>query len=243
MCCSSKIDFWWKTSTSDFDSARQNLMLGEKCAACRQRSRLLLTTNHSSCNFVESCASELRRANSQTLLHHSSSTTHAPPWPLQLRLAREPCELAVGNHWSNPCREEAWLLQLPAAFNTRLAMDQESYSPAETYQGRPRLSPSSQKPVQDISLFQDTRMLSKSLLSRSALCATSGILATWLMWSQSTTRRSTLRITREAELLGGELHAYHSRENLVLRAKFLRQDLPYFTELLAEVITKTRYTS
>ncbi len=64
-----------------------------------------------------------------------------------------------------------------------------------------------------------------------------------LMRLQSTTRRSTLRITREAELLGGELSAYHSRENLVLRAKFLREDLPYFTELLGEVITKTRYTS
>ena len=64
-----------------------------------------------------------------------------------------------------------------------------------------------------------------------------------LTYSQSTTRRSTLRITREAELLGGELSSYHSRENLVLRAKFLREDLPYFTELLAEVITKTRFTS
>ncbi|OCT45555.1 Cytochrome b-c1 complex subunit 2, mitochondrial [Cladophialophora carrionii] len=60
---------------------------------------------------------------------------------------------------------------------------------------------------------------------------------------KSTTRRSTLRITREAELLGGELSAYHSRESLVLRAKFLREDLPYFTELLGEVISKTRYTT
>jgi ubiquinol-cytochrome c reductase core subunit 2 len=47
---------------------------------------------------------------------------------------------------------------------------------------------------------------------------------------------------REVELLGGEISSYHSRENLVLRAKFLREDLPYFTELLAEVISKTRYT-
>jgi len=60
---------------------------------------------------------------------------------------------------------------------------------------------------------------------------------------KSTSRRSTLRITREAELLGGELSAYHSRENLVLRAQFLREDLPYFTELMGEVITKTRYTT
>ncbi len=35
--------------------------------------------------------------------------------------------------------------------------------------------------------------------------------------------------------------AYHSRENLIVGAKFLRQDLPYFAELLGEVISKTKY--
>ncbi|KAK6384948.1 ubiquinol-cytochrome c reductase core subunit 1 [Exophiala oligosperma] len=60
---------------------------------------------------------------------------------------------------------------------------------------------------------------------------------------KSTSKRSALRITRETELLGGETSAYHSRENLVLRTKFLRDDLPYFTELLGEVISKTRYTT
>ncbi|KAL8950531.1 MAG: hypothetical protein Q9222_003441 [Ikaeria aurantiellina] len=59
---------------------------------------------------------------------------------------------------------------------------------------------------------------------------------------KSTTKRSSLRITREAELLGAELFAYHSRENLVVGAKFLREDLPYFTELLGEVVSKTRFT-
>jgi ubiquinol-cytochrome c reductase core subunit 2 len=39
------------------------------------------------------------------------------------------------------------------------------------------------------------------------------------------------------------LTSYHTRESLVLQASFLRQDLPYFTELLAEVIAGTRYTS
>ena len=43
-----------------------------------------------------------------------------------------------------------------------------------------------------------------------------------------------MRITREVELLGGELSSSHSRENLVLSAKFLSGDLPYFAELLAE---------
>jgi len=60
---------------------------------------------------------------------------------------------------------------------------------------------------------------------------------------QTTERRSTLRIQREAELLGSDLYTHHSRENLVIGAKFLRDDLPYFVELLAEVATMTKYTS
>lgn len=58
---------------------------------------------------------------------------------------------------------------------------------------------------------------------------------------QGTDRRSTLRIVRESELLGASLNAYHSRENLVLEAKFLRDDLPYFVELLGEVAARTKY--
>jgi ubiquinol-cytochrome c reductase core subunit 2 len=46
---------------------------------------------------------------------------------------------------------------------------------------------------------------------------------------------------RESELLGAALNSYHSRENLVLEAKFLRDDLPYFVELLAEVVSQTKY--
>ncbi|KAK9426338.1 putative Cytochrome b-c1 complex subunit 2 [Seiridium unicorne] len=59
----------------------------------------------------------------------------------------------------------------------------------------------------------------------------------------NTTKRSALRITRESELLGGQLVAYHTREALVLEASFLREDIPYFTELLAEVISQTKYTT
>lgn len=58
---------------------------------------------------------------------------------------------------------------------------------------------------------------------------------------QNTNRRSALRIVRESELLGAELLPYHSRENLVLATKFLRDDLPYFVELLAEVATQTKF--
>ncbi|KAF2207773.1 hypothetical protein CERZMDRAFT_62517 [Cercospora zeae-maydis SCOH1-5] len=58
---------------------------------------------------------------------------------------------------------------------------------------------------------------------------------------RSTERRSTLRIQRESELLGAELQSWHGRENLVVGAKFLRDDLPYFLELLAEVATMTKF--
>ena len=39
------------------------------------------------------------------------------------------------------------------------------------------------------------------------------------------------------------MNASHTREALVLEASFLREDLPYFTELLAEVVSMTKYTS
>ncbi|KAK8200879.1 ubiquinol-cytochrome c reductase core subunit 1 [Zalaria obscura] len=58
---------------------------------------------------------------------------------------------------------------------------------------------------------------------------------------KGTERRSALRIQRESELLGSELTSSHSRENLMIGAKFLRDDLPYFVELLAEVASQTRY--
>ncbi|KAI1435594.1 ubiquinol-cytochrome C reductase complex CORE protein 2 precursor [Xylaria sp. CBS 124048] len=60
---------------------------------------------------------------------------------------------------------------------------------------------------------------------------------------KKTNLRPALRIVREAELLGGQLSAYHTREALVIEASFLRDDLPYFTELLAEVISQTKYTT
>lgn len=50
-----------------------------------------------------------------------------------------------------------------------------------------------------------------------------------------------MRITREAELLGSNLTAKNTRENVVLQAKFLSADLPYFAELLAEVTSQTKY--
>ncbi|KAM5444705.1 ubiquinol-cytochrome c reductase core subunit 1 [Microsporum ferrugineum] len=58
---------------------------------------------------------------------------------------------------------------------------------------------------------------------------------------KSTFKRSALRITRENELLGGQLSCYRSRENLVLSARFLNNDLPYYAELLGEVVSQTKY--
>ncbi|KAJ4289610.1 ubiquinol-cytochrome c reductase core subunit 1 [Kalmusia sp. IMI 367209] len=58
---------------------------------------------------------------------------------------------------------------------------------------------------------------------------------------RSTDRRSTLRIVRESELLGAQLSSYHTREHLVLEAKFLRDDLPYYVELFGEVAASTKY--
>ncbi|KAK3706506.1 ubiquinol-cytochrome c reductase core subunit 1 [Vermiconidia calcicola] len=58
---------------------------------------------------------------------------------------------------------------------------------------------------------------------------------------KNTERRTTLRIQRESELLGSVLQSYHSRENVVVGAKFFQDDLPYFVELLAEVATMTKY--
>lgn len=37
--------------------------------------------------------------------------------------------------------------------------------------------------------------------------------------------------------------ASHTREALIVSASFLKEDLPYFAELLAEVVTQTKYTS
>ncbi|PWY86341.1 ubiquinol-cytochrome C reductase complex core protein 2 [Aspergillus sclerotioniger CBS 115572] len=60
---------------------------------------------------------------------------------------------------------------------------------------------------------------------------------------KSTLKRSALRINREVELLGGEVSSTHSRENIVLQAKFLSGDLPYFAELLAEVASQTKFAA
>ncbi|ROT43370.1 cytochrome b-c1 complex subunit 2 [Sodiomyces alkalinus F11] len=60
---------------------------------------------------------------------------------------------------------------------------------------------------------------------------------------KTTQKRSGLRIVRESELLGGQLASNHTREALMIESSFLRTDLPYYVELLGEVISQTKYTT
>lgn len=56
-----------------------------------------------------------------------------------------------------------------------------------------------------------------------------------------TKARSGLRLQREAELLGGQFKTSLGKENLVLTAQFLREDLPYFVEALADTVSTPLY--
>ncbi|KAF3921430.1 hypothetical protein ABW21_db0203279 [Orbilia brochopaga] len=58
---------------------------------------------------------------------------------------------------------------------------------------------------------------------------------------KATSKRSSLYITREVELMGGILESSLSRENIVYKARFLRGDLPYFVELLGDAMTKPKF--
>jgi len=58
---------------------------------------------------------------------------------------------------------------------------------------------------------------------------------------QNTHQRSALRLQREAELFGATLFSHHTRESIVVGAKFFRDDLPYFVEALNEVASDTKY--
>ena len=59
---------------------------------------------------------------------------------------------------------------------------------------------------------------------------------------QNTQRRSALWINREVEMLGGILETSLSRENIVYKARFLRENLPYFMELMSDVLTETKFS-
>ncbi|RKP06845.1 Metalloenzyme, LuxS/M16 peptidase-like protein [Thamnocephalis sphaerospora] len=58
---------------------------------------------------------------------------------------------------------------------------------------------------------------------------------------QASNKRTPFRIAREAELQGGLLYGDLSRESISYRARFLREDWAYFTEVLAEVVTSPKF--
>lgn len=58
---------------------------------------------------------------------------------------------------------------------------------------------------------------------------------------RDTAARSALRLTRESELLGGRFFTKLGREELVLTTQFLREDLPYFVNALADVVEGTQF--
>ncbi|KAK9324714.1 Metalloenzyme, LuxS/M16 peptidase-like protein [Lipomyces orientalis] len=55
---------------------------------------------------------------------------------------------------------------------------------------------------------------------------------------KNTPKRSGLRLTRETELLGGSLTSVLTRDSIVLTARFLKDDLPYFFEALSDVFVQ-----
>ncbi|SSD59488.1 probable Cytochrome b-c1 complex subunit 2, mitochondrial [Saccharomycodes ludwigii] len=58
---------------------------------------------------------------------------------------------------------------------------------------------------------------------------------------QNTTNKSALRLVRESELLGGNFKSFVNRENIILEATFLKEDLPYFVNALGNVLYKTSF--
>lgn len=57
----------------------------------------------------------------------------------------------------------------------------------------------------------------------------------------NTETKSALRFTRESELLGGKFSSYVTRDAIVLLTQFLKQDLPYYVDELANTLAKPLY--
>ncbi|KIM37896.1 hypothetical protein M413DRAFT_448163 [Hebeloma cylindrosporum] len=59
---------------------------------------------------------------------------------------------------------------------------------------------------------------------------------------KSTTGRSAIGTVRESELYGGVLYSTLGREHLALTAEFLREDAPYFVDVLSSFVTSAKFT-
>lgn len=57
----------------------------------------------------------------------------------------------------------------------------------------------------------------------------------------NTEPKSALRFTRESELLGGNFSSTVTRDAIVLKTQFLKEDLPFYVEALGNVLTKTSF--
>ncbi|AMD22459.1 HHL311Cp [Eremothecium sinecaudum] len=57
----------------------------------------------------------------------------------------------------------------------------------------------------------------------------------------NTSNKSALRLVRESELLGGKFKSEVDREHITLSAVFLKENLPYFVNALANVLYKTSF--
>lgn len=58
---------------------------------------------------------------------------------------------------------------------------------------------------------------------------------------QNTSGKSSLRLVRESELLGGGFQSSVDREFITLSATFLKEDLPYYVHALGNVLYKTSF--
>ena len=58
---------------------------------------------------------------------------------------------------------------------------------------------------------------------------------------QNTNAKSSLRLVRESELLGGQVESKVCKEYITLKATFLKEQLPYFVETLGNVLYKTSF--
>ncbi|SMN22859.1 similar to Saccharomyces cerevisiae YPR191W QCR2 Subunit 2 of the ubiquinol cytochrome-c reductase complex [Maudiozyma saulgeensis] len=58
---------------------------------------------------------------------------------------------------------------------------------------------------------------------------------------QTTNDKSALRLVRESELLGGKLESTIDREFITLKATFLKENLPYYLNAIANVLYKTSF--
>lgn len=58
---------------------------------------------------------------------------------------------------------------------------------------------------------------------------------------QNTTKKSALRFARESELLGGYYSSQITRDAIILAADFQKEDLPYFVNSLADIISGTEF--